>query len=127
MKLTPIQKRFLLFLGGCIPMRLFFVFVAWIISIKYLPLLGYIALLPAIGFLYLFVSGKRQIGLETQGAPIWWSKFRSIHGILYLLFAIYAIKGVRSAYLFLLADVLIGLMLFLWFHYTNGNIKMVFV
>jgi hypothetical protein len=127
MKLTPIQKRFLLFLGGCIPMRLFFVFVAWTISIKYLPLLGYIALLPAIGFLYLFVSGKRQIGLETQGAPIWWSKFRSIHGILYLLFAIYAIKGVRSAYLFLLADVLIGLMLFLWFHYTNGNIKMVFV
>jgi hypothetical protein len=127
MKLTPIQKRFLLFLGGCIPMRLFFVFVAWIISIKYLPLLGYIALLPAIGFLYLFVSGERQIGLETQGAPIWWSKFRSIHGILYLLFAIYAIKGVRSAYLFLLADVLIGLMLFLWFHYTNGNIKRVFV
>jgi len=96
MKLTPIQKRFLLFLGGCIPMRLFFVFVAWIISIKYLPLLGYIALLPAIGFLY-------------------------------LLFAIYAIKGFRSAYLFLLADVLIGLMLFLWFHYTNGNIKRVFM
>ena len=127
MKLTPIQKRFLLFLGGCIPMRLFFVFVAWITSIKYLPLLGYIALLPAIGFLYLFMSGERQFGLETQGAPIWWSKFRSIHGILYLLFAIYAIKGFRSAYLFLLADVLIGLMLFLWFHYTNGNIKRVFV
>ena len=127
MKLTPIQKRFLLFLGGCIPMRLFFVFVAWIISIKYLPLLGYIALLPAIGFLYLFVSGERHFGLETQGAPIWWSKFRSIHGILYLLFAIYAIKGFRSAYLFLLADVLIGLILFLWFHYTNGNIKNVFV
>jgi hypothetical protein len=123
MKLTSIQKRFLLFLGACIPVRLLFVFVAWTVSIKYLRLLGYIALLPAIGFLYLFVSGKRQVGLETQGEPIWWSKFRSIHGIMYLLFAIYAIKGVRSAYLFLLIDVLIGLGLFLWFHYTNGNIK----
>ena len=65
MKLTSIQKRFLLFLGGCIPIRLLFVFVAWSISIKYLPLLGYIALLPAIGFLYLFVSGKRQTGVRN--------------------------------------------------------------
>jgi len=121
MKLTSIQKRFLLFLGGCIPIRLLFVFVAWSISIKYLPLLGYIALLPAIGFLYLFVSGKRQTGLETQGQPIWWVNFRPIHGILYLLFALYAIKGIRKSYLFLLIDVLIGLLLFLWFHYNNGN------
>ena len=121
MKLTSIQKRFLLFLGGCIPIRLLFVFVAWSISIKYLPLLGYIALLPAIGFLYLFVSGKRQTGLETQGQPIWWVNFRPIHGILYLLFFIYAIKGIRKSYLFLLIDVLIGLLLFLWFHYNNGN------
>jgi len=121
MKLTSIQKRFLLFLGGCIPIRLLFVFVAWSISIKYLPLLGYIALLPAIGFLYLFVSGKRQTGLETQGQPIWWVNFRPIHGILYLLFSIYAIKGIRKSYLFLLIDVLIGLLLFLWFHYNNGN------
>ena len=127
MNLTPIQKRFLLFLGGCIPLRLFIVFIAWVISIKYLPLLGYIALLPAIGFFYLFLSGKRQTGLETQGAPIWWSKFRPIHGSLYLLFAIYAIKRVRSAYLFLLADVLIGLMLFVWFHSKNGNFKKVFM
>ena len=121
MKLTSIQKRFLLFLGGCIPIRLLFVFVAWSISIKYLPLLGYIALLPAIGFLYLFVSGKRQTGLETQGQPIWWVNFRPIHGILYLLFSLYAIKGIRKSYLFLLIDVLIGLLLFLWFHYNNGN------
>ena len=121
MKLTSIQKRFLLFLGGCIPIRLLFVFVAWSISIKYLPLLGYISLLPAIGFLYLFVSGKRQTGLETQGQPIWWVNFRPIHGILYLLFSIYAIKGIRKSYLFLLIDVLIGLLLFLWFHYNNGN------
>jgi hypothetical protein len=127
MNLTPIQKRFLLFLGGCIPLRLFIVFIAWVISIKYLPLLGYIALLPAIGFFYLFLSGKRQTGLETQGAPIWWSKFRPIHGSFYLLFAIYAIKGIRSAYLFLLADVLIGLMLFVWFHYKNSNFKKVFM
>ena len=127
MTLTSIQKRFLLFLGACIPMRLFFAFLAWIISINYLPLLGYIALLPAFGFFYLFFTGKRQTGLETQGEPIWWSKFRPIHGLFYLLFSFYAIKKDRSAYLFLLTDVLFGLILFVWFHYNNGNFKKVFI
>jgi len=57
--------------------------------LNYLPYLGYLALLPAIGFIYLFFTGKRTSGLETQGAPIWWSRFRIIHGLLYLLFAYY--------------------------------------
>jgi len=127
MNLTSIQKRFILFLGGCIPARLLLVYTAKNIPIHYLPILGYILLLIAIGFLYLFVSGKRQVGLETQGYPIWWNNFRPIHGILYLLFCIYAIKGIRLSYIFLLIDVIIGLILFLWFHYSQNNFKKIFV
>jgi hypothetical protein len=119
--MNALQKRFLLFLGGCIPMRLFLVLLAKNISLKYLPYLGYLALMPALGFIYLFFSGKRQTGPETQGAPIWWAHFRLLHGLFYICFAFAAILKQAYAYKFLLADVTLGLVLFLWHHYTSGS------
>lgn len=124
--MNAIQKRFLLFLGGCIPVRLALVWLAKHTPLIYLPYLGYLALLVAFGFLYLFFTGKRKTGIETQGAPIWWSKFRIFHGIFYLLFAIYAIKRINTAYQFLLADVCLGLVLFLWHHYSEGSFSKLF-
>ena len=125
--MNAIQKRFLLFLGGCIPLRLFFVYLAKITPINYLPYLGYIAFLPALGFLYLFITGKRQTGMETQGAPIWWARFRIIHSLFYFLFAFAAINQIRVAYQFLLADVSMGLGLFLWHHLTSGSFSQLFI
>ena len=119
--MKAIQKRFLLFLGGCIPARLFLVWLAKITPLNYLPYLGVLALFPAIGFLYLYFTGKRQIGLETQGAPIWWAPFRLIHGLIYFGFAYAAIRQVAMAYQILLLDVCLGLGLFLWHHYTAGS------
>jgi hypothetical protein len=119
--MKALQKRFLLFLGGCIPMRLLFVWLAKIMPLNYLPYAGALALMLAFGFFYLFLTGKRTSGLETQGAPIWWGQFRIIHGFIYLCFAYYALQRVRFAYKFLLADVLLGLGLFLWHHYTVGS------
>ena len=119
--MNAMQKRFLLFLGACIPARLLFALLAKKTPLKYLPYLGYIALLPALGFIYLYFSGKRQTGIETQGAPIWWTKIRILHGGLYLSFAIAAINRMASAYKFLLADVALGLILFLWHHSTSGS------
>jgi hypothetical protein len=75
----------------------------------------------ALGFLYLYFSGARKVGPETFGQPIWWNKFRIIHGILYLLFSFYAINRYANAYLFLLYDTLIGLALFLGHHYSVGD------
>lgn len=126
MKMNPMQKRFLMFLGGCIPVRLLIVWLAKICPLQYLPYLGLLALLPAIGFFYLFFSGKRTSGLETGGAPIWWSKFRPIHGLFYLFFALYALQKRKEAYQFLLGDVIVGLGLFLWHHYKEGDFKKVF-
>jgi uncharacterized membrane protein (GlpM family) len=119
--MKALEKRFILFLGGCIPMRLLFVWLAKIMPLNYLPYAGALALLPAFGFFYLFLTGKRTSGLETQGAPIWWSRFRIIHGFIYLGFAYYAFQRARFAYKFLLADVLLGLGLFIWHHYTSGS------
>lgn len=120
--MTELQKLFMLFLVGCIGIRVLFVIVAKNINIKYLKYLGYLALLPAIGFMYLHVTGIRNSGLGAFGEKIWWTNLRPIHAILYLLFAYNAIIGNRNAWIILLVDVSLGLISFLIHHYLNGNI-----
>lgn len=124
--MNSIQKRFLFFIFGCIPARLGLAAVAKYLPPKYLHYLGFITLLIAVGFLYLYFTGKRQVGLETQGAVIWWAPFRLFHGLMYLVFSLYAIQGIASAYKFIVADTFIGLVLFLMNHYEEGNFSKLF-
>ena len=119
--MNNIQKRFLLFLFGCIGTRSLFVVAAKNVDTQYLKYMGYIALLPAIGFIYIYLTGSRKTGGETFGDKIWWNKLRPLHSLLYFLFAYNAITGNKSAWLFLLVDVLFGLISFLIFHYINGD------
>lgn len=121
--MNNIQKRFALFLLGCIPTRLAFVYLAKNISLQYLPLLGYLALLPAIGFIYIYLTGSRQVGGETFGDKIWWNNLRPVHALLYFYFAYNAIKMVRNSWVYLLFDVIFGLVSFLTFHFYNGDFK----
>ena len=119
--MNTIQKRFLLFLIGCIGTRTLFVYIAKNINTKYLLYLGYLALLPAIGFFYIYFTGTRQTGAEVFGEKIWWNDLRPVHGLLYALFAYNAITGNTGAWIYLLVDVIIGLTSFLVFHYYNGD------
>jgi len=120
-KMNDIQKRFLLFLIGCIGIRSLFVIIAKNVSINYLPILGYLALLPAIGFIYIFVTGSRKTGAEVFGEKIWWNNLRPLHAVLYGLFAYNAIIKNSNAWIYLLIDVIFGLVSFLIFHYSNGD------
>jgi hypothetical protein len=124
--MNDMQKRFLLFLIGCIGVRTLFVLIAKNASAYYLPILGYLALLPAIGFVYIYLTGSRQVGAEVFGEKIWWNNLRPLHAILYFLFAYNAINGNKMAYQYLMYDVVIGLTAFLAFHYKNGDFKRVF-
>jgi hypothetical protein len=117
--MNTIQKRFLLFLIGCIGTRSLFVYVAKSVDTTYLRYMGYLALLPAIGFFYIFFTGSRQTGAEVFGSKIWWNDLRPIHGLLYLLFAFNAIMGNKYAWIYLLVDVIFGLLSFLNFNYYN--------
>ena len=119
--MSDIQKRFLLFIFGCIGMRTLFVIIAKNVSINYLPILGYLALLPAIGFIYIYVTGSRKTGAEVFGEKIWWNNLRPIHAVLYSLFAYNAIIRNSNAWMYLLIDVTFGLFSFLIFHYSNGD------
>ena len=119
--MNELQKRFLLFLIGCIGTRTLFVIITKNASETYLKYFGYLALLPAISFMYIYLTGSRKTGAEVFGDKIWWNNLRPIHSLLYFLFAYNAIIGNKSAWIILLVDVVIGLISFINFHYYNGD------
>ncbi len=108
----------MLFFCGCIPIRFGIAILTYLSPSKYLPILGYIALLPAIGFLGQYALGLRTTGKGFAGGNIWWTQMRPIHGALYLLFALYAIHGHTFAWSILLVDALVGLAAGLY-HYSH--------
>lgn len=120
--MNSIQKRFLLFLLGCIPARVLLTYLAYSLPPKYLTIFGYLLLIPAIGFSYIYLTNSRKTGGETFGSPIWWNSLRPIHAILYVFAAYYAIKNMnKNAAIVLGIDVTIGLTSFLYYHYTNKS------
>ena len=121
--MNNIQKRFLLFLIGCIGTRSLFVYIAKTIDRNYLPYLGYLAILPAFGFAYIYATNSRKTGPEVFGDKIWWNQLRPIHAILYGLFAYYAIQKNPNSWIYLLVDVVIGLFSFLANHIYKGDYK----
>ena len=56
--------------------------------------------MPAIGFSYIFIFGKRKKGGQTFGQKIWWNHLRPIHALLYALFAYLAINKNKNYILF---------------------------
>jgi hypothetical protein len=117
--MNNIHKRFILFLFGCIGFRSLLVYIAKTTNKFFLQIMGYIALLPAFGFFYIYFTGSRKTGMEVFGDKIWWNNLRPIHGTLYLLFAYNAIYGNSNAYLYLLLDVIVGLASFLTYHFLQ--------
>lgn len=123
--MNTLQKRFLLFLIGCIGTRSLFVYIAKNVNTQFLMYMGYLALIPAIGFFYIYLSGTRQTGAEVFGEKIWWNNLRPIHGLLYFLFGYNAIIGNKNAWIYLLIDVILGLVSFSIFHFYNVDFKKV--
>jgi hypothetical protein len=119
--MNNIQKRFLLFIIGCIGARSAIAYLAKVIRPDLLQIMGFLALLPVLGWLYIIVTGSRETGAEVFGDKIWWGNLRLVHATLYGLFAYYAINKDAAAWKFLAIDVVIGLLAFLWHHGSSGN------
>jgi hypothetical protein len=124
--MNKLQQLFLYFLVGCIGARLLLVYLAKSINIKYLPYLGYVALLPVFGILYIYFFNGRKSNKGVFGEDIWWQDLRPVHATTWFLFAIFAIMKKSFAWIFLLVDVVISLVAFLTHHYRNGDISKVF-
>jgi hypothetical protein len=115
---NPIKIRFFLFLIGCIGSRLAFTALAAFSKGWLLILVGFLALIPVIGWFYIIFIGKRDTGLEVMGGKIWWKYLRPIHMFLWATFSYMAIMGNPCAWLVLLGDTLFGLSAFLVHHCT---------
>ena len=55
----PKKTRIILFLTLCFTLRLAIAYIAKITPQKYLPYLGYLAFIPAIGFAYTYINTKK--------------------------------------------------------------------
>lgn len=133
MLLTAIQKRFVMFLGGCIPVRLFAAWFAYYLArnnLSGLRWLASLAVLPIIGWFVIMVFGLRKTGVETQNAPIWWNFMRPVHMLLYIIFIYLAlskdINKRNNAWIALFCDAIIGLLAFLWYHSRNHSFDKLF-
>lgn len=106
-----------LFIFGCIPARILLTLFAR----KHPdPLNSAVAAIIALGFAHLWLNpGLRSKGIETFGAPIWWSRERGIHALLWTLFAISNLQGKQYAWKFLAIDVVVGLINFLFLKPRN--------
>ena len=123
--MRTIRKRFLAFLFACIPARLFIAWIAKKTPIDYLPYLGLIALLPATGFLMIFLNGTGTTG-KTFNQSVWWNILRPLHAFMFYLFAYLAFRKNKKVYMVLFIDVVIGLFSFLIYHYTIDSFSKLF-
>lgn len=127
MAINNIQKRFLLFLGGCIPSRLFLALTAKYGNIFIKHIIGVITFVIASGFLLIYFGGLRKIGLETGGEKIWWNHLRPVHAGLYYFVSYSIFFGNKdNAWKILIIDLILGLLSFLYFHLSNNNIPKLF-
>ena len=106
------------FLIGCIGVRLLLSLLVKLSPASYLPFYSVISLLPALGFISIYLFNLRKYGMEA-GGKIWWNKLRPIHGVMYLLFSIYSYKKEVFAWKILLIDTILGLLFWLNHHYLN--------
>lgn len=111
--MNNLQKRTILFLGLCIPMRFLIAFILYKLPLSYIFYSGFILLIPVIGWITIYLTGIRKTGAETFGAPIWWDYMRPIHAGLYLACALMAINKRSNAYIPIVIDTILGLLAFL--------------
>ena len=79
--------------------------------------------LPCISVSLTHIHDRRTETREDFGQKAWWNDLRPVHAILYGLFAWNAINKRAGSWKFLLADAIFGLISFLIYHWSNGNIQ----
>lgn len=115
--MVPNTRQIVLFLVGCICSRIIISLVAKNTPSDKLPMLGIIALIPAFGFIHMYLNKDKQNGDKRfSGVMIWWKNLRLFHAFMYFMFAYSAINKDKNAWKILFADAIIGLLAW-YFHY----------
>lgn len=113
----------------CILIRfLFVVFLYYTFNIKsfklfqnnYINIFWIFTLIISISWLYLYIFNKRLYGREVIDGNIWWTKYRIIHSLLYLICFILIYYNNKISYIPLLIDVVFGSSLFIKQYFYNN-------
>lgn len=110
------SPRFL-FLVACIPTRILFAILPTILSATHLKYYGILLLTIGLGFHTLFWTNSR-LNAPEGGGVTWWHNLRALHGTLYLMAGILAVKGNPKAWIPLAIDVVVGLVAHI-LHYSS--------
>jgi len=111
--MTSIVNRKRLFMFGCVPIRVFLIYIAKKASRDQLRLLSIPALLISISFIY---QQKKKKKNGFFGGLVWWH--RNIHALIWFIFAILAFRKIQSAYIVLIFDLIIGIISFIHNYYN---------
>ena len=105
--MNTIQKRFLLYLFGCIGFRTMITVIAKKFNEnlnnnttkKYFKYFSLITLSMGLGFLYIYIFGSKKADsqLKWANSKVWWNDYRIIHAILYISFSIMALLQLNNA------------------------------
>jgi hypothetical protein len=106
--------RILLFLFGCMTVRIGLVLLAKYLPTNYLKYMRIITLIIGLGFTYIYLFGhfKSNPKIGGFGGPVWWNELRIIHGLLYILFTISSLFY-NNSWIILAIDTLIGFISFI--------------
>ena len=113
-----------LFMFLCLPFRIILAVIGYYIyrnkNLQYLSKpFGVILGLISVSFFVLYFTNGRMNAPEAGPQGTWWAPFRIIHGFMYLIAGIYALRGqLEYTWIPLAIDVLIGLSLSMW-HYSS--------
>lgn len=127
------QKRFAMFLGACVPMRLLLVALAYYLprrNLTLFKLLAYLLLIPTIGFSVIYFFKLRDTSALIDNNVAWWDYLRPIHSLLYGISFLMAISNKPTYYMsvwkVLLLDVVIGFIAFLNYHIKEKSFNKLF-
>lgn len=124
--MNDLYWRYAGFLIGCMGARFGLAYVAACMATPLLlKWMSAAAILVAISWIVLYVKGWRTTGAEVGGTKIWWMSLRPLHAALYLGFAASVwMEQYRCAWVWLMADALIGLIAFFLHHWRGQQYDM---
>ena len=110
------ENRFMYFLLLCIPLRIILAIIPIYLDKKHFQLYGILLSLIMINLFYLYFNNLR-LNAPEGGGTTWWADFRLLHASLYMCAVIYAFQRKRITWVPLIADVLLGIVLFVHHHF----------
>tara|TARA_R100001163_G_C5068510_1_gene209045 strand:+ start:17099 stop:17452 length:354 start_codon:yes stop_codon:yes gene_type:complete len=114
---TDLQKRFILFIFGCLGTRLYLVYLAKLNDPSISKLLIALSLIFSVGFITIYAFNLRKTGLETLGSPIWWNHLRPFHALTFGLYSYLTYINYEKSWIILLFDTIVGAISFFNYHY----------